>query len=200
MKRNRDLLSLTPHWHVDCRIEAELPDDSVVGTRFLANVLFSAMALGLVLFTGWTAYLCLSVRNQTRDWEQRINDNRAEVRDIQRMQREYAAETIKIDQAYALVRPRFFVSGFLANLGRSRPDQITIDTVEWNEAGVVVRGNLRESSARAMPLLGGYVDLLRKDEKISALFREINLTDLERGAGGDSLRFEIQFKLKPAKT
>lgn len=200
MKRNRDPLALTANWHVDCRIEAELPDDSIVGTRFLVNVLFTALALGMLLFAGWTGYLCLSVLNQTRDWEQRINDNRAEVRDIQRMQREFAAETIKIDQAYALVRPRFFISGFISNIGRSRPDQMTIDIVEWNEAAIVVRGNLRETSERAMRLLGGYVEQLRRDDKIFPLFREINLTDLERGATGESLRFEIHFRLKPAKS
>ena len=197
MKRNRDPLPLTPHWHVDCRIESELPDESVVGTRFLVNVIFSAVALGMMLFTGWVAYLCLSVRHQTRDWEQRINDNRAEVRDIQRMQREYAAETVKIDQAYALVRPQFFVSGFVSNIGRTKPDQMTIDIIEWNDAGVVIRGNLRESSERGMRLLGGYVEQLRKNDKIAPLFRDINLTDLERGPTGDSLRFEINFRLKP---
>jgi hypothetical protein len=199
MKRNRDPLPLTPHWHVDCRIESELPDESVVGTRFLVNVLFSATALGMILFTGWVAYLCLNVRHQTRDWEQRINDNRAEVRDIQRMQREYAAETIKIDQAFALIRPQLFVSGFIANVGRTKPDPMTIDIIEWNDSGVVIRGNLRESSERGMRLLGGYVEQLRKNDKIAPLFRDINLTDLERGATGDSLRFEIHFRLK-AKT
>lgn len=200
MKRNRDPLPVTPHWHIDCRIEGELPDDSVVGTRFLANVLFSAVALGMLLFTGWVAYVSLSLRHQIRDWEKRIHDNQAEVRDIQRMQGEFAIESAKIDQAYALLRPQLFISGFVANIGRSRPDQVTIDAIEWNDAGVVVRGSLRATSERATRLLGGYVDQLRRDEKIGRLFREIQPTDITRADGGGTLRFEIIFRLGPAKT
>ena len=42
MSRSKDPLALRPHWHVDYRIEAELPDDTVIGTRFLINLGFPA--------------------------------------------------------------------------------------------------------------------------------------------------------------
>ena len=200
MKRNRDPLSLTPYWHVDCRVEAELPEDKVVGTRFLANALFTAMAVGMLLFAGWLGYASMSLRHQIRDWENRISDNRADVREIQGIQRDFAAESAKIDQAFALMRPRFRVSRFVADIGRSRPDSMAIDIIEWNEGGVVVRGSLAESSERATRMLGGYVEQLRKDEGIGPLFQEIVLTSLDRGGTGGSLRFEINFRLKPEKT
>ncbi|MEX2045177.1 MAG: hypothetical protein WD941_07475, partial [Opitutus sp.] len=130
-------------------MEAELPEDKVVGTRFLANALFTAMAMGMLLFTGWLGYASMSLRHQIRDWENRISDNRAEVREIQGIQRDYAVESAKIDQAFALMQPRFRVSRFVADIGRSRPDSMAIDIIEWNEAGVVVRGSLAESSERA---------------------------------------------------
>src|SRR5262245_2174560 len=144
MKRNRDPLVLGPHWHVDCRIEAELPEDNVIGKRFLINVLFGAVAIGMMLFTGWLAYVTFSLRYQIHDWEQRIKDNRAEVLDIQRMQREYTAESAKIDQAYTLVHPQLYVSGLIADFGRTRPEAVMIDFIDWNDSGVVVRGSLRE--------------------------------------------------------
>lgn len=197
MKRSRDSLVLSPHWHVDCRIEAELPEDNVVGTRFLVNVLFIAASVGALLFTGWLGYVNLSLRQQIRDWEQRISDNRAEVRDVQRMQREFAVEAAKIDQAHALVRPRFFVSGFIANVGRTRPDQLAIDIIEWNDAGIVVRGSVQARPERATRLLGDYVEKLGSDQEIGPIFREISLTDLDRGTSGDTMRFEIVFRLNP---
>jgi len=196
MKRSRDPLVLPPHWHIDCRIPAELPEDTIVGPRFLAHVLAGALALGALLFTGWLGYLSLSLRYQIHDWEQRIKENRAEVADIQRMQREFAVESAKIDQAYALVKPQFYVSAFLANIGRTRPEQMIIDVIEWNEAGVVLRGSMQEKSQRASQLLGDYVKQLKRDEKISPLFGDIHLTDIDRGATGDTLRFEIKFTLK----
>ncbi|MDO8541676.1 MAG: hypothetical protein Q7S40_14660 [Opitutaceae bacterium] len=200
MKRKRDSRELNPPWHVDCRIEAELPEDNIVGTRFLVNALFTAVAAGMLLFTGWLGYYGLSLRNETQDWNKRSDGNRAEVREIQRMQGEYAAEAAKIDQAYAMIRPRFYVSGFIANIGRTRPDAMVIDIVEWSEGGIVIRGSVRESSERATRMLGGYVEQLRGDDQIMPLFRDIRLTDLDRGGTGGALRFEINFLLKPAGT
>ncbi len=200
MKRKGDRLELGPHWHVDCRIEAELPEDNVVSRRFLINVFFTAAAAGLLLFTGWLGYISVNLRHKIRDWESRINENRAEVYEIQRMQREYALETMKIDQAYALVRPRFYVSEFMADIGRTRPDPMTIDIIEWNGGGVAVRGSIMASSERATRLLGGYVDQLRNEERIGPLFEDIRLTNLDRGGSGGALRFEINFVLKPAGT
>lgn len=200
MKRKRDPLPLTSHWHVECRLEAELPEDNIVGRRFLVNMVFTAVAAGLLLYAGWLGYVSMSLRNQIRDWERRMDDNRSEVRDIQRMQREYATEAAKIDQAYALVRPQLFVSGFVADIGRTRPEPMTIDIIEWNAAGIVIRGSVRETSERASRIVGGYVELLRKDEAIAPLFREIVPTSIDRGTGGDMLKFEIALRLKPAKT
>lgn len=200
MKRKRDPLPLTPHWHVGCQIEAELPEDNIVGRRFLVNMIFTAVAAGLLLYAGWLGYVSMSLRHQIRDWERRMDDNRSEVRDIQRMQREYATEAAKIDQAYALVRPQLFVSGFVADIGRTKPEQMTIDIIEWNAAGIVIRGSVRETSERASRIVGGYVELLRKDEAVAPLFREIVPTSIDRGTGGDMLKFEISLRLKPAKT
>lgn len=189
-------MGLSPHWHVDLRLETELPEDTVIGTRFLVHAAFSAVALTALVFAGYQGYLALSLSHQIQDWEKRINDNRAEVADIMRMQREYSAEAVKIDQAYTLARPHLFVSEFIDNLGRTRPERIAIDLIEWNDSGVVLRGNLRERSDRATELLGGYIDQLRRDPKIGPLFREIILTDLDRGVSGETLRFEIKFSMK----
>src|SRR5205085_2417953 len=198
MSKSRDPLGLMPHWHIDLRIEADLPEDTIIGTRFLIHVVFTAVTLAAVVFASYHGYVTWSLKHQIRDWEKRISDNRAAVNDIQRVQREYSVEAAKIDQAYALVKPQLYVSDFVANLGRSRPERMAIDIIEWNDASIVVRGSLRERSDRATEMLGGYVDQLRRDEKIGPLFKEIELTDLDRGQTGETLRFEIKFSLKPA--
>ncbi len=202
MSKERDPLGLTSHWHVDLRLVAELPEDNVVGTRFLINASFSAVALAALLYAGWLGYLNFLHRVHIRDWEQKIADNRAEVADIKHMQREYAVESAKIDQAYALVKPTLFVSGFLADLGRTRPEQIMIDTIEWTESGIIVRGNVRENSQRATQLLGNYAKQLVKDEKIGPIFREIVLTSLDRGSSTnteEALNYELTLRLKAAR-
>ncbi len=187
------------HWHIDCRLENELPEDNIVGTRFLINALFGALAVAALLFTGWLGYLDLNTRSQTRDWEQRINDNRGEVHDIKRMQGEYALEAKKIDEAYELIKPKLFVSGFITNVGRLRPAPLFIDTIEWNDLSIIMRGSIREKSERASVLLGNYVKTLAKNEVLSPLFRDIRLTGFDRGATDDVMNFEIAFYLKDSK-
>lgn len=188
---------MSPHWHVDCRIEAELPEDNVVGTRFLINAVFTVIALAMLLYTGRLGYENLSLRRQIHDWETRIRENRGEVGEIRRMQQEYAMEAAKIDQAFALVRPQLYVSGFFADIARIRPEQIGIDVIDWNDAGIVVRGSLTEkSSERATRLLNGFVEQMRRDPRLAPLFRDIRLTDLDRGAVGEVLKFEVVFRLK----
>jgi hypothetical protein len=197
MSRERDPLGLSQHWHVDLRLVAELPEDNVVGTRFLINAVFSAVTVGVLLFTGWLFALNHSLRGQITDWEGKISDNRAEVADIKHMQREYAVESAKIDQAFALMKPTFHVAELIGEIGRTRPEQVAIDTIDWSEGGILIRGVVRENSQRATDLLSKYVKQLALDEKIGPIFREIALTSLERGANeGVQLNFEITFRLK----
>ncbi len=200
MSRERDPLGLTPHWHVDIRLVAELPEDNVVGTRFLINAAFSAVTVAVLLFTGWLGAKNWSLRHEITGWEQKISDNRAEVADIKLWQREYSVEAAKIDQAYALMKPAFHVAELIGEIGRTRPDQIAIDTIDRSEGGIFVRGSVRENSQRATLLLSNYVKQLVRDEKIGPLFREIALSSLERGINeGVELKFEITFRLKIPK-
>ena len=200
MNKSPETSGPVAYWHVDCRIVAELPEDTVIGRRFLTNTIFGALAFAALLFTGWLGYLDLNTRRQTNDWEQRINDNRAEVRDIQRMQREYAVEAAKIDEACKLIKPQFYVSGFIVSVGRLRPPQAVIDAIEWTDVTIIMRGSVREKSERASLTLGNYVKALAKDEALSPLFREVRLTGFDRGSSDDVINFEIAFYLKAAKS
>jgi hypothetical protein len=199
MTRERDPLAPSPHWRVDLRLIAELPEDNLVGTRFLVHVAFSAVALAALIFCGWIGYKDYNLRHQIRDWEQRIKDSDAEVREIKDMQQKYAMEAAKVDQAWTLVRPQLRVHEFLVNLGRTRPEPLVIDIVEWNDTGVVVRCNIREKSDAATRIVGNYVRQLNRDEKISPLFNVVS-TDQERDpSDGSIFKFELTFRFRAAK-
>ena len=199
MSKNRDPLVLSPHWRVDCRIEAELPEDNIVGRRFLINAIPSALALAALLVVGWLGYVDLDTRRQIRDLEQPLSDNRGDMREVQRMQREYAVEAAKVDQAWTLIRPQLYVSDFIANLGRTRPAQMIIDSIDWNDAGILVHGSLHENSERATRVLGDYVKLLGRDATFTQNFREPLLTGMDRGSGDALINFEITFRFKAPK-
>ena len=195
MSRERDPLAPGPHWRVDLRLVAELPEDNLVGTRFIVHVVFSAVALAALIFSGWLGYRKYKLLHEITDWEQRIKDSAADVREIKAMQTKYAVEAAKIDQAWTLIRPQLRIYDFLTDLGRTRPASLLIDIVEWNDTGVVVRCNIRETSERATFILGNYMKLLNRDEKISALFNVVS-TDLSRGTNDGIFKFELTFRFK----
>jgi hypothetical protein len=199
MSRSKDPLALSPHWHVDYRIEAELPEDTVVGTRFLINLAFTIPALVALIFFGLFAQQWWDLTEKIGEAERFISQNKTEVSSFDDMWNKYTVESSKIEQAYLLVRSQLFVSEFIANIGRTRREQMFIDLIEWNETGIVLRGGVREKSEQATRTLGGYVAELGKDEKIKPYFQTIQLTAVDRGASGDTLRFEIKFTLKVLK-
>jgi hypothetical protein len=197
MKSSGDRLFLSPNWHVDCRLIVELPEDSVVGVRFMTYAITSAIALSALLFTGWLAYRDLSLRHMIADAEQRIEEDRWDVVEIRRLQRFYELETKKIESAYSEMRNPFLISGFISELGRTLPDRMMVDSIDWNDGKVTIRGGLRETSEQASLLIGSYVDTLRADPEIGPHFSSITLTGLNRSTEDEQMMgYEITMRLR----
>ena len=196
MSKSRDPLALTAHWHVDCALEAELPDDRVVSSRFLFNLPFGAVTLVLLIFFGLKLSTDLSLRSFIADWGRRLSDSRVQVATIKQMQRDFAVVSSKIEQVHRLARSRMLVYNFTTELGRTRPEQMTISSIESTATGVVVRGTLGESSERATLLIGQYVAQLSKNPEYSPKF-EITVTSFERDRASDQQNFELSFRFLP---
>jgi hypothetical protein len=197
MSRARDRLFLTPHWHIDCRLVAELPEDSVVGIRFITYAVSCAIALAFVLFTGWYAYADISLRHQIEDATQRLEDDRWEVIEIRRLQRFYEIESKKIESAYSEIKNPILLSGFTNELGRTLPERMVVDSIDFGDGRILVRGRLRESSEQASILLGKYLDQLRADPEIGPHFASINVTGLDRSTEDDQMMsYSITLHLK----
>jgi len=188
---------ISPHWHVDCRLVVELPEDSVVGVRFISYTITSAIALSAVLFTGWLGYKDLSLRRMIADAEHREEQDYWDVAEIRRLQRFYEAETKKIEGAYAEMRSPMLISGFISELGRTLPERMLVDSIDWADTKVILRGGLRETSARASMLLGNYVEQLRADPEVGQHFTSITLTGLNRSSDDDQMMgYEIAFVIR----
>jgi hypothetical protein len=197
MTKSRDPLTLSPHWHFDCRLETELPEDNVVGKRFLINALCGSLALILILFAGWLAYMDINVRGQIRDWDQRISDSRRDVAEIQRMQRDYLIEAKKVDSAYALMKAPLFISDFISRLGQTLPPQMVIDSIESSNNSILVRGSIHATFETAGELFNGYLKRLPTETEIGPFFDKITPSGFVR-ADESTVSFEITFQRKPS--
>jgi hypothetical protein len=195
---SRERISLGPNWHVDCRLVVELPEDSIVGVRFTIYAVSCAIAFSAVLFTGYLAYMDFNIRHQIADWNQKIEEDKWEELAIKIRQHNYEAESKKIESAYAEMKNPVFVSGFISELGRTLPERMVVNSIDWSEGTVLVKGDLRETSEHASMLLGDYVDTLRADPEIGPRFGSISLTGAERSTEDEQeMIFEITMRAKP---
>jgi hypothetical protein len=196
MNPSRDRFFVSPNWHVDCRLVAELPEDSVVGMRFITWAVPSAIALMALVFTGWYAYTDLNLRQQIDESNRAMEDIYWDVAEIRRLQRFYEIEAKKIENAYAEIRTPLLVSGFMAELGHSMPERMIVDSIEYGDGRINVRGRLHDTPEHASQILGAYVDKLRKDP-IAARFTSINIVGLDRVADQEMMMvYELTFKVK----
>ncbi len=186
-------------WHIDCRLSAHLPNNKLVRRRFLSTAVIAALAASALTLTCWLLYVSHTLEADTVFWNQRIGESQNLFNDLNQTSRTLADRTAKLDNAYDLMGGPYRVSDLILNLGRTRPANMRIDSIAANEAGVAMRGGLREPSEQASSTLHKYVDDLRRDPAIGPIFATIALTALQREDESDSLAFEITFKLKKAE-
>lgn len=196
MSNTSDQLNLSDHWHLDCRIIAELPEDRVIGTRFLINVFIAVITASVALCATWLLYVNLGLRQNIHEWETRMAEQHAEVGELQRLQTEYSREAKKIDHAYDLIKNPFVASRFTLKLGRTHPEVMRIERIESNVSNIVIRGSLNESSERASITLSNYIRELRVDPELGPLFSDIVMTDFQRVSEDGKLNFEITFRFR----
>jgi hypothetical protein len=177
---------------------AELPEDSVVGIRFITYAVSVAIAFSAVLFTGWYAYADLTVRHQIEDGTMRLEEDQWEVIEIRRLQRFYEIESKKIESAYNEMKNPVLISGFTNELGRTLPERMVADSIEFGDGKFLVRGRMRESSEQASILLGKYLDKLRADPQVGPHYTSINVTALDRSPDDEQMmNYTLTLRLKP---
>ena len=195
----RDGATYLGPWHLDCRLSAQLPNNNLIRRRFLTNVITATLAASVLMATLWQLYSSRSLTSDTEFWTQRMTDNQKQVDTLNQVTRLLGTQSAKLDAAYDLMAAPYSVSDFFLSLGRSRLATMRIDTLETNEAGLTMRGGLREPSEQASRSLRRYVEDLRNDAAIGPLFGSIAITSLQREENTDAFAFEITFKLKVAQ-
>jgi hypothetical protein len=186
-------------WHIDYRLSGNLPSNDLVRSRFVANTIAATMALGALLAVCWQLYLGNILSSQISYWEQRIKENQGQANELKALTKQLSDQTARLDQAYGLVANPYLLSDLIMTFGRTRLERMSIDSINGFAGGVVLRGTMRSPSDQATQQLRAYVETLRKDKELSAIFGTIALTSLERPEGDNALNFEIACKLKEAK-
>ncbi len=186
-------------WRVDCRISAALPSGDLVRRRFITNAIAATLATAALVFTFWLTYLGRTLEADIAGWQQRIADNKRQVDALTADTRALGDAAARIDSAYTLMASPYPLSELLMALGRNRPANMQIESIDSLQTGLVLRGSLHESSDRAKLTLDQCRQQMLKDPLIGTRFASIGLTSFSRRVEADTFDFELNFKLKEAK-
>ena len=183
-------------WHLNCRLSGNLPSNQLIRSRFVINTIATTLAAAVFGFTFWLLYVSNTLAVETADWTRRIAEKKLLSDELNSTTRRLAAGSDRIDQAYALMASPYRVSELVMGLGQTRPAEMRIDSVETQDAVVVLRGSFEATSDVASRILRQYVTDLRRDPRLGAPFASIALTSFVRQEKIEAFNFEITFKLK----
>jgi hypothetical protein len=186
-------------WHLDCRLSGNLPSNDLVRSRFMANTIAGTMAAAAFMILCWQLYQANALRSELSYWTQRISENQAQADELRALTRTLGDQTARLDQAYTLVANPYLLSDLVMAFGRTRAPRMTIESINGFPGGVVLRGTLRAPSDQATQQLRTYVESLKSDRELAAIFSTIVNTSLERADDDNALTFEVACKLKEAK-
>ena len=186
-------------WRVDLRLVSELPEDDVVGRKFLINSITSTILLLVALVTGWHFYLRLTTADELQSWRDTINKNRAASNEVKNLRTLLFGEAAKVEFAHSILAMPMSPSQLLVELGHARPEVLRFELIEGDDVAAIVRGSLVEtSSTRASQLLGRFVDQLRRHHVISRSYPSINLVGMSRSERDAAvITFELALRAKP---
>ena len=196
MPRKPSEIDLGPYWHYDFREVASLPEDRVVRVRFLANTLAGLIALAMVTLIGWQLFMSYSYSVQLRFWDREIVLHSEEYDQLLLLLRDYMAESAKIEEAHKIIYSPLVASDLLVDIGRTLPDAMSVDGVEYSVDLVTIRGGVVAPPERVSSVLGQYLNTLKADPRIGALFNDISAPGFGRDERGGRYTFVIQLRLR----
>lgn len=193
MARNRDPLALSPNWHLDLRLESELPEDNVVRTRFVVGAVFGTVALMSLLLLAWVGYTRATLRTEIAEWDRISAESNASVREVEQMQKEFDAGALKIEKAANIIKTHLLFSDFVANVAQSRPTTVMLDQIQLTEDGVSITGQVASNAEFTR-----YMSALKQNPKFTGVFTEIKQKSFVPVRNGTTFVFDILFRLKPS--
>jgi hypothetical protein len=188
-----------PFWHPDFRNREKLPDIKVVRTTFWINgpAIFIVIALGL--YFGVQEWQLRALKMQIADTEARIARDKRPSEQAVALFKKFQPEEARIIEVNTFVNSKPLISKLILRLGQTLPPNIAVDTMDFREAGLLLRLSVRGDPVAASGYANAYRDLLAADKELS-LFEDIAFTTPPtRNPTTNRMTVEIFLRLKGAK-
>ncbi len=182
------------NWHPDFREVSALPDLKVVRTSFVLNFLCITIATVVLGWTVFREYQAFSLRMEISTAEEAMAGKSARNTELLKLNQEFNADSRRFAEARTFSDVRFAASELLIALSRSLPAYMDFTGIVLDKDILVLRGTIRGASETSSTRVSSYLDVLRSDGFVGALFPDVSLTSLLRNPSTQGLTFEIVLK------
>lgn len=201
-KKSDDQSGVEPLWHSNFRNAERLPDTKVVRTTFFVNTAAIAVTLALFLWTGYREFHIRSLDDQIAEAQGQIDSNLKQNKEALRLSQVFSAEEKKLLEAENFLNTPISSSEFISLLGQTLPKEISVEYVEIRpvdprNAVFLLRGFVAGTRDQASGSASSYVDILRAQPHLKAIFDPITLERLAPEGATGFLAFEISLRVKP---
>jgi len=198
-KRSDASAGRIPPWHPNFRNYEKLPDIKAVRTVFFVNLAAISLTLLVLGGVGYHEFRIREINAQVAEIEQTIaRDKKTSDRFLELYNR-FSAEGKKLHEIEAFLAERPMLSPVLVRMAQTLPRNIALSLFDLKAKGLTLRGVVRGAPELASATANAYVEQLRKDPELSAVFDDVALTSLSRDPVSGRLLVELHLRLKPAK-
>ena len=194
--------AVIPLWHPNFRNFDRLPDTKVVRTTFFVNTAAFAITLVLLLWLGYREYHIFDLGQQIAEAQKQIDDNARPNKEALRLTKIFNDEAKKLAEAKVFNHAAISPTEFVLLLGQNLPKEISIENLDarlvdqGGGAMFQLKGLVAGTPDQASGAASKYVEMLKTQPRLGAVFDPITLTNLSRGGGGSFLTFDISLKIK----
>lgn len=191
-------------WRPDFRVPEDLPDTKVVRTTFFINALTMTLGIAALILVGMREYQTYSLLQQEASSRQFIESNKPFNEQALRLTRDFATQEAKFTEAMKFSDVPMRAAEMLVIMGETLPANVRVSSIELriDAAGApsaVVRGVTAGSREQASGATSVYVDTLAKHPRLSAVFGDIALSNMNADPNANMLIFEVQLRQKKGK-
>jgi len=201
LKKKSDNAAPPASWHPNLRLADRLPDTKVVRTAFFINGAAVTVAIALALYLGQQEWQIRGLNIQIAEWQRQIDKDKSVSNQAMLLFSKFKAEAAKTEEVAAFVKSKPVVSAIILRIGQTLPNKIAMDGLDCRDNGVAFRGTVRGAPDQASGDASAYLDQLRRDKVLSALFNDATLTSLTRNPASGRVMVEIflDYRKKEAK-
>ena len=146
----------------------------------------------MIIYFVYQEYNLSTLGGQIAEWEAKIEQQQKGSREAVALFKKFQEQQALATEVETFLKSENLIfTDFVAHLGATLPKDIALTLIDYNAAGVTLRGVVNGEPDAASGICSSFERQLKEDPQFSGTFPRVALTSAEKGDGMPELRAEI---------